>query len=70
MIFKKSMYDELYKKCVEKDEMFYDMEFDTRIIVMEKIKGRKVTWRRLGNFVQNNESILQKKSMEQIIQLN
>jgi hypothetical protein len=50
--------------------MFFDSEFDTRIIVMDKIKGRKVTWRRLGNFIQSNESILQKKSMEHIIQLN
>jgi hypothetical protein len=50
--------------------MFFDQEFDTRVIVMDKIKGRKVVWKRLGSFVQNQESILQKKSMEQIIQLN
>lgn len=37
---------------------------------MEKIKGRKVTWKRLGSFVQNKESILQQRSLEQIILLN
>ena len=70
MVFKKSMYDEMYKKCVEREEMFFDQEFDTRMMVMQKIKGRKVTWKRFGNFVQNRESILQKRTLEQIILLN
>lgn len=70
MVFKKSMFDEMYKKCVEKGEMFFDKEFDTRIMIMEKIKGRKVTWKRLGSFVNNKESILQHRSLEQIILLN
>jgi hypothetical protein len=66
-----SQYDSLLKKCNEKKEQFVDREFDIIKQEAPRIKGRRITIKRIKEFASSpNELLFNQCRMAEIMDLN